>query len=88
LKLPTGLGRKALADVATAAQPDTLFGWYRKLIAKKFDGSKLARTRSWQAGERLPTSRLIDGGFIIAIILNLTTASKSALISIVQGKKS
>jgi hypothetical protein len=33
------LGRRALADVAAAAKPDTLLGWYRKLIAKKFDGS-------------------------------------------------
>jgi putative transposase len=34
------LGRKALADVAAAAKPDTLLRWYRKLIAKKFDGSR------------------------------------------------
>ena len=33
------LGRKVLADVATIAQPDTILGWYRKLIARKFDGS-------------------------------------------------
>jgi transposase InsO family protein len=34
------LGRKALAQVACVAQPDTILGWYRKLIAQKFDGSK------------------------------------------------
>jgi hypothetical protein len=34
------LGRKALADVAANAKPDTLSRWYRELIAKKFDGSK------------------------------------------------
>ena len=34
------LGRKALAEVASTAQPDTILGWYRKLIANKFDGSK------------------------------------------------
>jgi putative transposase len=34
------LGRKALAEVATVARPDTILGWYRKLIARKFDGSK------------------------------------------------
>src|SRR5258707_576253 len=33
------LGRKALEDVAAAAKPDTILGWYRKLIANKFDGS-------------------------------------------------
>ena len=34
------LGRKALAEVARVAQPDTILEWYRKLIAQKFDGSK------------------------------------------------
>ena len=34
------LGRKVLADIATIARPDTILGWYRKLVARKFDGSK------------------------------------------------
>ena len=34
------LGRKALAQVACVAKPDTILAWYRKLVAKKFDGSK------------------------------------------------
>ena len=34
------LGRKVLADIATVARPDTILGWYRKLVARKFDGSK------------------------------------------------
>jgi len=37
------LGRKALEDVANAVKPDTLLGWYRRLIARKFDGSKSRR---------------------------------------------
>ena len=37
------LGRKALEDVANAARPDTILGWYRKLVAQKFDGSKARR---------------------------------------------
>ena len=37
------LGRKALKDVANAAKPDTIVGWYRKLVARKFDGSKSRR---------------------------------------------
>ena len=37
------LGHKALADVAHAARPDTILGWYRKLVARKFDGSKSRR---------------------------------------------
>jgi len=34
------LGRKALAQVACVAKPDTILAWYRRLIAHKFDGSK------------------------------------------------
>src|ERR1700719_1136859 len=34
------LGRKALRGVACVAKPDTILAWYRRLIAKKFDGSK------------------------------------------------
>ena len=37
------LGRKALAEVAATALPDTILGWYRKLVARKFDGSKARR---------------------------------------------
>ena len=33
------LGRKALAEVATVARPDTILAWYRKLVAHTFDGS-------------------------------------------------
>ena len=38
------LGRKALGEVATAALPDTILAWYRRLVARKFDGSKERRT--------------------------------------------
>src|SRR4051794_21467572 len=34
------LGRQALQQVALVAKPETILGWYRKLIARKFDGSK------------------------------------------------
>src|SRR5258707_3243284 len=37
------LGRKVLADVASVARPDTILGWYRKLVARKFDGSQARR---------------------------------------------
>ena len=37
------LGRKALAQVACVAKPDTILAWYRRLIAHKFDGSKHRR---------------------------------------------
>jgi len=38
------LGRKALEDVATAVKPETILGWYRRLVARKFDGSKSRRS--------------------------------------------
>src|SRR5664279_3980634 len=38
------LGRKALGEVATAALPDTILAWYRRLVARKFDGSRARRT--------------------------------------------
>src|SRR5674476_712546 len=38
------LGRKALGEVATAAVPDTILAWYRRLVARKFDGSQKRRT--------------------------------------------
>src|SRR5262249_43417906 len=51
------LGRKALKEVAGAAQPDTILGWDRKLIAKKFDGSRfrqrVGRPRIAEEIERL-----------------------------------
>ena len=37
------LGRKALEEVACTARPDTILGWYRRLIAKKFDGSRFRK---------------------------------------------
>jgi transposase len=51
------LGRKALEQVGSTAQPDTILGWYRKLIANKFDGSRfrqrVGRPRVDQEIERL-----------------------------------
>ena len=38
------LGRKWLQQVARIAKPDTILGWYRKLGAEKFDGSKQRRS--------------------------------------------
>jgi len=33
-------GRKALKELARTAKPDTILGWYQRLIARKFDGSQ------------------------------------------------
>src|SRR5438477_10229655 len=37
------LGRKALAELATVARPNTILAWYRKLVAHRSDGSKARR---------------------------------------------
>jgi transposase InsO family protein len=37
------LGRKALFGIETLVTPDTLLRWYRRLIARKYDGSKARR---------------------------------------------
>ena len=52
------LGRKALAEVANVARPDTILAWYRKLIAHKFDGSKARRSPGRPRIERRNRSRL------------------------------
>jgi putative transposase len=36
----SALGRKVLRDVAAIVTPDTILRWYRRLVAKKYDGSK------------------------------------------------
>jgi hypothetical protein len=34
------LGRKALEELAQIVRPETILAWHRKLVAKKFDGTK------------------------------------------------
>jgi hypothetical protein len=38
------LGRQILAEVAVAAKPDTILGWFRQQVARKFDGSRRRRS--------------------------------------------
>jgi putative transposase len=61
------IGRKALEDVAHAARPDTILGWYRKLVARKFDGSK---------SRRYPGRPRIDGE-IEALVVRMARESSS-----------
>src|ERR1700726_2096919 len=37
------LGRRRLADIAGIVTPDTILRWYRKLVAKRYDGSNTRR---------------------------------------------
>ena len=34
------LGKQALDEVASIVNPDTILGWHRRLVAKKFDSAK------------------------------------------------
>ena len=47
------VGRHGLLDLTTIVTPDTLMRWYRRLIAKKYDGSMKRRTG------RPPTRKVI-----------------------------
>ncbi len=50
------LGLKALGELAAIVKPETILGWHRKLVAKKFDGSanrKPGRPRVAQQIEEL-----------------------------------
>jgi len=37
------IGRKGLFEISTLVRPDTLLRWYRRLIARKYDGSEARR---------------------------------------------
>jgi putative transposase len=39
-KVGKQLGRQVLSQVAQIVRPETILGWHRRLVAKKFDGSK------------------------------------------------
>jgi putative transposase len=34
------LGKQALEEIAMVVKPETILAWHRKLVAKKFDGSR------------------------------------------------
>ncbi len=65
------LGRKALNDIARVAKPDTILGWYRRLIAQKFDGSRHragatialpGRSETWVTWFQIRPSAISCGG--------------------------
>jgi len=60
------LGRKALAEVAQIVRPDTILGWYRELIARKFDGSR----------NRATVGRATTGQRIEALILQFARENR------------
>jgi len=52
------LGRKALQEVAHIVRPETILAWHRRLVAKKFDGSK-NRSVANESPSRASTEELI-----------------------------
>ena len=48
------LGRKVLGEVAGIVTPDTILRWYRRLIAKKYDGSMNRRPGRPRTGRDIP----------------------------------
>ena len=42
------LGRKALEDVANVVKPDTLLGWYRRLIARTWPSLQAQTSSRWK----------------------------------------
>jgi len=59
------LGRKAWAEVAVAAKPDTILRWFRKLAARQFDGIHPAfqppRPKETRLQRRIPVSDELHG---------------------------
>lgn len=45
------LGRKTLQQLCTLATPDTIMRWYRRLVARKYDGSKQRKPPASKHGE-------------------------------------
>ena len=61
------IGRKALQEVACVAKPDTILAWYRRLIARKFDGSTF---------RQYPGSRAV-GPEVVKLVLRLARENAS-----------
>ncbi len=61
------LGRKALEEVAQIVRPETILGWHRRLVAKKFDGSK----------NRSPAGRPNTDNSIEELILKMARENRS-----------
>jgi hypothetical protein len=50
------LGRRHLTTVAGIVTPDTILGWYRRLVAKEYDGSHTRRPVGQPPGRTSPRS--------------------------------
>src|SRR5512136_1926210 len=52
-RLAKRLGRAVLADACCAFSPETILGWHRRLVARKYDGSKNRKPRRRRISEEL-----------------------------------
>ena len=61
------LGRRVLEEVAQIVRPETILGWHRKLIARKFDGSK----------QRTLVGRPVTGQTLEDLVLQIARENRS-----------
>ena len=52
------VGREVMKDIAQVAKPDTILGWYKRLVAAKFDGSA---KRRYPGRPRVSTEESLSG---------------------------
>ena len=70
-------GRKVLGEVANVARPDTILAWYRKLVARKFDGSNAVEAAAGLGSRESLSIRMAkenrDWGYdgIVGVLANL-----------------
>jgi hypothetical protein len=80
------LGKKVLAEVASIVKPETILAWHRRLVAKKFDGSKkqnVPRATEDRRGGRGPHHPPREGESILGLRSNRWRARQSQL----QGER-
>ena len=75
------LGRKALAQVACVAKPDTILAWYRRLIAQNFDGSKHRRYPGRLLVEPKLEALIVQKAVLTLLDWNLQLPSQTAVFS-------
>ena len=61
------LGKQALKEVATIVKPNTILAWHRKLVARKFDGSRQRKA---------PGRPTIDQE-VVALVVRMATENRS-----------